>query len=163
MPVTISPADIDRPAEYRAFVAHAARLGIADYTIEVRTPDELRAVLMAIGGHNNYDPDRAAALLGPFIGAMSRVRVASFVGGPALYFELPFWTHQRIDAGPWRGMGTKYTNEERAALAQQVMTTGRRLNADEITARQFGHVGAEPDFTVRRPGDDPREVRLWWD
>lgn len=155
--------DATRPTELRDFVRHAQRLGIRDYSLDVRTPDELHAVLVAIGGHNDYDPDRAAALIGDLIGTAMRVRVEAFTGGPAIYVELPFWTHQRIDAGPFRRMGSKYTDEERAGIAQQVMTAGRRLRANEIMARQFLHVGAEPVWSHTGPGADPCEVRLWWD
>jgi hypothetical protein len=149
----------DKATEYQEFVGHALRVG-ADFTLSIRTADELRAVLEAIGGHNDYDPRKVATALGPLVGQMMRVRVEHFVAGPALYFELPFWSHQRIDALRIGGMGTKYTDDERKDMAAELRRVGRELGADEISVRQFDHEGT---VEWRGTGERPREVRLWWD
>lgn len=151
----------DRATELAEFARHALKVG-ADFTLDVKTADEFRAVLMVIGGHNNYDPEAAADELGMYIGQMAKVRIEHFVSGPALYFQLPFWTHQRIDAGKWTGMGEKYTNEERIGLAKALRWAGEVLQADEITVRQFPK-GGEVDHDWRGTGEDPVEIRLWWD
>jgi hypothetical protein len=159
--MTLTATAADRAAELSDFTRHALKVG-ADFTLHVETATEFRAVVRAIGGHNDYNPDRAAALLGPLIGEMAKVTIEHFVAGPALYFQLPFWTHQRIDSTTF-GMGTKYTDDERKALAQRVRNVGKMINADEISVRQFTNVGGATELEWFGTGEHPYEVRLWWD
>lgn len=160
--MTTTETTTDRAAEYADFTRHALKVS-ADFTLNVQTVDEFHAVLAVIGGHNNFSPDEAAAVLGEFIGRMGKVTIEHFVSGPALYFQLPFWTHQRIDAGKWTGMGTQYTDDERIELAAELRKAGKSIDADEISVRQFTNVGGATEVEWFGTGEHPYEVRLWWD
>lgn len=149
----MSDTEETRPDQLRALMAQAIAVG-ADVTVPVRTAAELAAVLDAIGGHNDYDPAKAARLLGPLVPDMMHVKVEHFVAGPAIHLGLPFWTNQTIK--PSSGAPTKV---DRIALAERVREVGKQLGADEISCRQFQ--SADPAWLGT--GENPVEIRLWWD
>jgi hypothetical protein len=152
-------ADAQRAAELPDFVAHAARMR-ADFTVEVHTADQLRAVLVAIGGHNNYHPREAADQLGGLVPDAMRVIVEQFIAGPAIYVQVPFTEAQQIKHRAGFGGNDRLSDAWRQQYTASVIAAGRALGADEITTRQGP---GQPDIVVGRPGDRPYEVRLWWD
>ena len=157
--------EAQRAADLPAFIRHAEAIG-SDFTLKVHTAAQLRAVLVTIGGHNNFDPVRAADLLGPLVADMMEVEVRQWVSGPALYLTVPPWNHQRLgERHYWRGVGDAYTWEQRQATAARVIAAGRELQADEISVDQFGTMTADgtPARVWNAPGERPYTVRLWWD
>jgi hypothetical protein len=152
-------ADAQRATELPDFVSHAALMH-ADFTLDVHTADQLQAILVAIGGHNNYNPREAADLLGDLVPDAMRVTVEHFVSGPAIYFQIPFTEGQQIKNRAGFAMNTHLGDTWRQQFTASVIAAGRGLRADEITTRQGP---GEPDIVVGRPGDRPYEVRLWWD
>mgnify|MGYP000947185830 CR=1 FL=1 len=150
-----------RTAALAPFIAAAASVG-ADWELKVTTAEQLRIVLDAVGGHDNYNHRQVTELLGPIIGDASEVRVEQFTGGPAITVQVPFWTGQTIAAGRSLGLGTgvPYLVEERQAFAERVRAIGKACRADEISVRQGP---GSPDVVWGGTGDRPREVRLWWD
>ncbi len=152
--ITAAPTTETRPAELRAFMEHALDIG-ADVTVSVKTAAELAAVLGVLGSHNDYDHVAASKALGPLVAEMMDVKVEHFVSGPALHFHLPHWTHQAINAGPYRRMGERI---DMRSLAERVRQVGKQLNADEVSCVQMN---SEHDW--RGTGVAPIAVRLWWD
>lgn len=153
-------ADAAREAEMPGFVRAAAAIG-ADFSIRIHTAGQLRAVLETIGGHDNYDPTRAATLLGPLVVDAMSVTVKHYVAGPDILVEIPWTEAQTLgNRAAGMGMGRRFTNYERDAYARRVIAVGQTLKADEITTRQAGY---ERQIVNRRPGDRPLEIRLWWD
>lgn len=151
--------DAERAAELPAFIAHADRMG-AEVTLRVYTAEQLEVLLDAIGGHNDYDPAHAAQLLGPVVGRCMAVTVVHNTGGPSLYFQIPYTWQQTIAAdrqGNARG-SERLAFEERQQLAEDILTIGRTLVADEISVRQLNS-----EVVWSKPGDNPYEIRLWWD
>jgi hypothetical protein len=149
-------ADAQRAIDLPDFVSHAALMR-ADFTVDVHTADQLRAVLVAIGGHNNYDPHDAADQLGGLVPDAMRVTVERFVSGPAIYLQIPFTEAQQIKTRHGFAMNDHLGDEWRQQFTASVIAAGRALRADEITTRQGP---GEPDIVVGRPGDRPYEVRL---
>jgi hypothetical protein len=155
-------ADAERAAELPAFVKHAARIG-ADFTLTVATADQLRAVLVTIGGHNNYNPRQAADRLGDLVADAMQVQVEQFVGGPAIYFRVPYTEGQRNRHRFASAMNVRLSDETRKEFAEAVIAAGRALGADEISTRQRTKEPGNPSITWGGTGDHPYEVRLWWD
>jgi hypothetical protein len=152
-------ADAQRAVDLPDFVSHAALMR-ADFTVDVHTADQLQAVLVAIGAHNNYDPRDAADLFGGLVPDAMRVTVEQFVSGPAIYLQIPFTEAQQIKNRAGFAMNTQLGDNWRQQFTASVIAAGRALRADEITTRQGP---GEPDIVVGRPGHRPYEVRLWWD
>jgi hypothetical protein len=152
-------ADAQRAIDLPDFVSHATLMR-ADFTVDVHTADQLQAVLVAIGGHNNYDPRDAADQLGGLVPDAMRVSVEHFVAGPAIYLQIPFTEAQQIKNRAGFAPNTPLGDEWRQQFTASVIAAGRVLRADEITTRQGP---GEPDIVVSQPGDRPYEVRLWWD
>lgn len=153
-------ADTARETKLPYFVAMAADIR-SDFTIRVDTAGQLRAVLEAIGGHNDYNPTRAATLLAPLVADAMSVTVKHYAAGPDILIEIPWTEAQTLgNRGGSMGMGRRFTDAERDAYARRVIAVGQMLNADEITTRQAGY---EREIINRRPGDRPLEIRLWWD
>jgi hypothetical protein len=98
----------------RAFVAHAKAVHASVVEVNVHTAGELRAVLFAIGGHNHFDPNEAAELLGPQVREAMEVTVRSCADGPYLYFTLPHFDGQRLEHLGTTNTGDKLTIEHRA-------------------------------------------------
>lgn len=67
-------------------------------------------------------------------------------GSPVLYFQLPYWTHEREGPLP-RAQGTRISDEETAQLVEEL----RKVFVDTLGAEEFG-----PD-TI-----DKRKIRVWW-
>jgi hypothetical protein len=155
--------DAQRNAELHNFIAAAGAAGIIDYTVPIHTADQLHTVLMAIGGHNNYDPQRAVALLSPLIDTAMAVNVDMFSGGPAISFEIPFTRQQQIQARRVFAPSIPIEDTDRIAMAQAIIDAGRALDADSIAVRQAGGHPDSPEYIQGAAGERPREIRLWWD
>jgi hypothetical protein len=80
-----------------------------------------------------------------FAGRVSAVQFGR-EGSPVVYFELPYWTHQR--EGPiGGGMGSRISDEEHA----QVVAELRKVFVNDLSADEFG-----PDRINKR------KIRIWW-
>jgi hypothetical protein len=80
-----------------------------------------------------------------FAGRVSAVEFGR-EGSPVLYFDLPYWTHQR--EGPLtREKGTRISDAQNKQLVEEL----RRVFVGELGAEEFG-----PDRI------DPRRIRIWW-
>lgn len=155
--------DAERAAELPAFIEHAGRMG-ADVTLKVYTAEQLEALLGAIGGHDDYNPTRASRLLGPMVRRCMAVTVVHDTSGPTLYFQIPYTWQQTIAAdreGDVRG-SERLTADERHQLAQEIIDIGRELLADEISTRQ-DRLSGDAAIVWGKVGDNPFEIRLWWD
>lgn len=152
----------DSPAQLAAFVQHAQRVR-AEFTLSVTTPEQFHAVLNMIGDNNKLDADHAGKVLGALVPEMGQVRIHSCVGGPYLYFQLPFYTYQAIRGRLADDERRRYTDQERIDLAQRVLDLGKQLHSDLLRVRQFGHPADAEEYEYRRPGTHPHEVTLWWD
>jgi hypothetical protein len=143
-----------------ALYAAAARVG-ADFEVRVTSSHELAAILSAIGGHNDYSVRATIDALGHLVPRCMQVRVKHFTGGPSLHLQVPYWTYQSIgDAAVWGGENRKLTDAERKTMAEQIIAAGRSVQADEISTQQNPY-GDGP--VQGRTGDNPYEIRLWWD
>ncbi len=117
---------------------------------------ELCSTLRAVGGYNNFDPERVIDQLRPLFGDLSSVEVGR-EASPVLYVHLPYWTHQQITRtdGHECGMGERIDDADRRTLARGLFAAMRAAGADEISderADAFGQVS-----------EDPYRLRFWWD
>lgn len=163
----VAERDARREAELPGFVVAAETIG-ADIQLKVHTAAQMRVMLEAIGGHNNFDEEAAARLLGPFVDQCSTVRIGRDITGPTLYFELPLWTHHTIGAARRCDAlsGDRISLADRIDLANRILAVAKTLRADEVSVRQFrsedGQMRAD-DWAWNCTGRDPYEIRLWWD
>lgn len=149
-----------RADSLRAFVFHANAVH-ADFEVNVHTAGELRAVLLAIGGHNHFDPIEAAELLGPQVREAMEVTIKSCTDGPYLYFTLPHFDGQRLEHLGTTNTGDKLTIEHRVAIAQRLVDLGQELKADMVRVSQSAN--HDDPAVHQRTGETPHTITLWWD
>jgi hypothetical protein len=153
-----------RTAALPAFLASARAVG-AEFQIKVTTVEQLRIVLRG-QDNNHFVPDAMVDAFAPLMDECSEVEVYEFIGGPKVYFRIPFWTHQRLSERHGSGgMGTEIGLEGRKDLAARLRAAGQSVRADAIgTVQRLVHVGGQrtPDnyFGI---GEDPTAVSVWWD
>ena len=128
------------------------------HTNSISDWSELEATIRAVGGYNNFDPERVLNQLHPLFARVESVEVGR-ESSPVIYVNVPYWTHQQSTptrpAGRDFGMGERIPLEERQALADCLFDAMRNAAADEISderADQFGQVSS-----------NPHRLRFWWD
>ena len=146
--VLILPLEVD-PQVAEAFV----RIGYGldekkNFQSTVFLTPRLRTVqatplIRLVKEYNEFNGERVAAAVEKFRGRVSAVEFGR-EGSPVLYFELPYWTHQREEAVP-KGMGTKITEAENEMFIAEL----RQLFVGELKADEFSV--------------EHRRVRVWWD
>ena len=126
------------------------------FTVRVRNLATLQAMMAAIPGANEFDPQELARTIGPVFDDAMGVEFGA-EGSEVLYVGIPYFPNQR-NGSTGAGRHERYTTDERQALAQRVIDWARSVHADEISAEQ-----RDGGRVWNAPGDDPYKIRIWWD
>ena len=102
-------------------------------------------LIQLVPEYRTFRGSAVASAVSKFAGRVSGVEFGR-EGSPVLYFDLPYWTHQR--EGPVStGKGTRISDEENAKLVGDL----RSVFVGELGAEEFGE---------DRPKS--RRIRVWW-
>jgi hypothetical protein len=102
-------------------------------------------LVLVVPEYGNFKGTSVAEGIKRFAGRVSSVQFGR-EGSPVLYFQLPYWTHQR--EGPiTRGRGTRIPDEQTKQLVEEL----RKVFATELGAEEFGPTEI-----------DKRRIRVWW-
>ena len=102
-------------------------------------------LIQLVPEYRTFKGGAVASAVSKFAGRVSGVEFGR-EGSPVLYFDLPYWTHQR--EGPVStGQGTRVSDEENAKLVGDL----RSVFVGELGAEEFGEA---------RPSS--RRIRVWW-
>jgi hypothetical protein len=144
------PIDIDAAEQFvrLAFGPHLAggrNFQAVNFLTDRLSSDQASQLVQMIPEYRTFKGPAVALAVGRFKGRVSAVEFGR-EGSPVLYFELPYWTHQR--EGPVaKGRGSKISDEENSKLVS------------ELREVFVGGLGAE-EFSANPVNS--RRIRIWW-
>jgi hypothetical protein len=128
-------------------IDHDAPFYSHDFLTQVLTTTEVQAVIPVVANYNGFDGNKVAQAIGRFKGRVDGWQFGS-AGSPLLVAVLAYWTHQVEDTPPRTPSGRRFTDEERAALVNEL----REVFLNELGADKF-----EQDPSTES------KFGAWWD